>query len=473
MACDRSDRQKEDISKDTQSAVPLPPIEVVVVDDDSLAAAIGREWRASGGEPLNIRRMIATDLKKRQAWNADVIVYPNSWMSELVSRRIIRPFEFAAADESDADERALPPVDLSDFFERTRNSEMQWGKRLYGVSLGSPQYVLLYRKDVFSTLSLSVPKTWSDYGELLSTLEDQSTEVRAILGTETSQPLSAEPLGVNWAAKTFLARAAAYSRNRSQYSCLFSIQDFDPQIANPPFVKALDELRSSHTVANDETPYTVAAAFADGKLATALAWPEAARSIGRDNVAGNKADKFPIGIASLPGATESFERMSGEWQSRNDAESPHVPLMGISGRCASIGRRTPDIERAYEFVLWLADSENGLRTTRRSRDTTIARFSQIGSLSAFLPPAFARSADVLSDVIVADQSRDLTLSVVRVPGHDRYMASLDIAIRESLRSPRSSKEILMGVAEQWVEITDEIGRKKQIAAYAESLGINR
>ena len=56
-------------------------------------------------------------------------------------------------------------------------------------------------------------------------------------------PLIGEPLSEGWAAKSFLSRAAAYAKTPSEFSCLFSIIDFSPRIASPPFERALNELR--------------------------------------------------------------------------------------------------------------------------------------------------------------------------------------------------------------------------------------
>ena len=100
--CNRSNSTAEPPAVSPATSERLPPIEVVVVDDDALANAIEREWSAAGGEPLTVKRMQAADLKRRQAWTADVIVYPFSWMGDLVSRRIIRPLERATGFSPDS-----------------------------------------------------------------------------------------------------------------------------------------------------------------------------------------------------------------------------------------------------------------------------------------------------------------------------------------------------------------------------------
>ena len=113
-----------------------------------------------------------------------------------------------------------------------------------------------------------------------------------------------------------------------------------------------------------------------------------------------------------------------------------------------------------------------MRIASRSCDTTISRFSQSEHLSTTLPPAYSKIAGDLANVIQSDQSRDLKLSVIRVPDHERYMQALDTTIREALSSSESSQSILKKVATSWAGITEEIGSQKQVSAYGRALGID-
>jgi multiple sugar transport system substrate-binding protein len=320
---------------------------------------------------------------------------------------------------------------------------------------------------------LSAPRTWGEYARVVKTINERADEIRPLLQIDNAdRALIAEPYADDWAAKSFLARAAAYARNRSQYSCLFSIQVFEPQIDGAPFVRSLDELRAISNEVSDsfpfETPYEIAARFAAGELAMAVTWPESLRMVQQQNTSRN----LNASVTSMPGANEYFDKSSAKWQPRGETESPYVPLLGITGRCVGIGRRSASVDRAYDFILWLTDPQNSARTAGLSSDTTIARNSQTSSIATLLPSTFSSLAPSLAETVQQDQSRELSLTVLRVPGHDRYLQTLSTAIRQSLKSSETSQHILQGVRAEWSKITEELGKDKQVQAYAESLGIN-
>ncbi|MCA9216668.1 MAG: extracellular solute-binding protein [Planctomycetales bacterium] len=468
--CNRSDQSPAKSTPDVETK-SLPPIKVVVVDDESIATAIDREWSALGGALLTVENISVSELQTRSKWTADVVVYPFSWMGDLVNRRIIRPLQ-RTTQLGDDQTTELPVIDTSDFFDRTRKSEMQWGKQLFGASLGSPQFLLLYRTDVFEALSLSAPTTWAEYDAVLASLNKRKGEVAEMLAVDETRPsIAAAPLAEGWAAKYFLARSAAYARHRSQYSCLFSIQSFQPQLTQPPFVRALDELRASHESSLQATPYSIATGFSMGKLAMAITWPEAARTTGED-VPYDAVDKLPVAAVPLPGARQAYDRSLNQWQTRSEEESSHVPLVGISGRCVSVCRRTVDIDRAYDFVVWATEAETGSAIARHSHETTVARFAQMEQNTGSLPAAFETTEKSIMRAISDSQAAELALSVPRIPQHDKYMAILDNAIRESVTSDASATAILQSVNNGWEQLTESIGRQQQITAYAESLGIN-
>ena len=172
--------------------------------------------------------------------------------------------------------------------------------------------------------------------------------------------MPAEPLAEGWACKTFLARAASYARNRSEYSCLFHFRTCQAQINLPPFVRALDELRNVHTKAGAEQrllPKEVSRQFFLGKAAIAISWPGALRT------EEFQAGPFPFGIAPLPGATQRYNFSEKSWHSQDspntDSAVSVVPLLGISGRVAAIARTSSNLGGALDFLSWLSATDHG------------------------------------------------------------------------------------------------------------------
>src|SRR5690606_16824586 len=87
-----------------------------------------------------------------------------------------------------------------------------------------------------------------------------------------------EPRAGDWGAKLLLARGAAYARHRSAYSALFDIDTMAPLIAEPPFVRALEELAATAQASGAPrfTPAEAREALARGNCAMAITWPTAA-----------------------------------------------------------------------------------------------------------------------------------------------------------------------------------------------------
>jgi multiple sugar transport system substrate-binding protein len=67
-------------------------------------------------------------------------------------------------------------------------------------------------------------------------------------------------------------------------------------------------------------------------------------------------------------------------------------------------------------------------------------------------------------------SFDTTLPYLRIPGTERYWVALDTRLAEAMTGQRQPQEALDLVAQEWEQITDEIGRDAQIAVYQESIG---
>ena len=146
-----------------------------------------------------------------------------------------------------------------------------------------------------------------------------------------------EPLARGWAGLVLLARAAAYAKERDNYTTLFDEKTLEPAIAGPPFVRALEELVAAAKLGPAEQldfdPAAVRAEFWKGNTAMAISWPTGARTL----TPGPSPEKVegripPAGFAELPGATEVYRTSSKSWEPRSDDAGQCVPLLGVAGR---------------------------------------------------------------------------------------------------------------------------------------------
>eukprot|EP01048_Picozoa_sp_COSAG05_P030661 COSAG05_NODE_10775_length_547_cov_0.910714_1_plen_104_part_00 len=85
------------------------------------------------------------------------------------------------------------------------------------------------------------------------------------------------PLAERWAAWTFLARAAPSVCNRGKLSTVFDRENIQPLINLPPFVEALEQLKSiASQRSRDLDPAGVFRLMQKGESAIALSWPSVA-----------------------------------------------------------------------------------------------------------------------------------------------------------------------------------------------------
>jgi multiple sugar transport system substrate-binding protein len=413
---------------------------------------------------LELREMTEEELVNVQGprLGADVIIYRSGLLGTLAQRRHIGPF--------DREELDSPQFDRRDIFDLPRLREVDWGGEVYAVPLGSPQWTLVYRRDIFEKLRLTPPGDWLEYAELARQLAD-----RAALGElapAEGEPWhgTIEPLAPSWAAHVLLARAASYAKHRSQYSTLFEYQTMSPLIAGPPFVRALEELCQVVPLLPDAAteidPESARREFLRGACAMSLTWPSAAADQSSESGEGK------AGFAELPGADTAYNYRSQQWESRGDEDADRrVTLLGISGRLGSVTHESRQKNVAANFLTWVA-GELSDEVCVNSRHTTLFRASQVPRAAQWVDKQFdAVAAEQYGAALENGQNRAGWLYAIRIPGRREYLAALDEAVRSVVAEDQSAVDALNAVAQQWEKITDTLGRDSQREAYMRSIGL--
>ena len=485
-------------------------IELLVVDDPTLAATIRREWRARGTGELVVRETDAEDLLKSESLGADALIYPSALVGELAERGFIVPVP--------ADVLGSETLAWRDVFRLIRVQESTWGEKTYGLPLGSPQLVLYYRGDVFDRLGISPPQTWQQYQQVLEKLSahkadpigtpdpegsaapeadpiDASPDAlarNADLRTPGFRFAAVEPLGPGWAGQVLLARAAAYARHRNQYSTLFDYTTMRPLVDGPPFVRALEELVAAAEHGPPQpwtiTPEMSRQRFWNSEVAMALSWPTRSGSDekahdatghggGAPDVSNARGTRAPgpapnVKIAALPGSVEVYQFLNESWELRNDNEPQYVPLLAIAGRTGSVARQTPRPRRAFALLAWLGGREWSGLISPASSATTLFRTTHVPVSRRWLPAQMDETTGRdYADLVETTQSSPTWFITLRLPGRAEYMAALDGAVHQALRKEIPPEQALHEVAVTWNSITDRFGRQRQRDAYQRSIGV--
>jgi hypothetical protein len=453
-----------------QAAAPQPaaapvkrePVRLLIIDDAGLATVIPRQWESRADRELVVRQMTSQELMglrtKRLA--ADAIVYPSGLLGELSSRQWIEPLHTETLRNELFARR--------DLFEMQRLREVSWGREVAAVSFGSPQFTLMYRRDMFEKSGLAPPQTWGEYQRCVERLADR--QKLGDLAPPQDKPWSAviEPLGDGWAGQLLLARAAAYAQHRSQFSTLFDYRDMKPLVAGPPFVRALKEL----VAASKQFPATAAQMgpnearreFFSGRCAMTLTWPSRADD---QSVEGSAV---PAAFAELPGSVDAYNFRTESWEPRGEAADQRVTLAAVAGRLGSVTRECREPLVAANLLLWVT-GKLSTDICPESKAGTLFRESHLPQASRWLDRQLDEfAAKGYAEAVRDAQNRTAWVASVRIPGRMQYLAALDQAVRDAM-SGTDSAEALKKAGAAWDKITETAGRAAQREAYMRSIGL--
>lgn len=446
-------------------ARPVVALDVLVIDDPEVAAGIHRlrgEWAERSGGRLLVHEWKMADLidamaKPEPSLPADVVIYPSRAVGTLVAGDTLRPVRKAVL--------ADPRLSLADLLPAVRNREIMFGGQAIALPLGSPPLMLCFNPQMLTKLHGAVPATWEDYRQLASKLQQQ--------GKPCVLPL----LG-NAAAVTLLARAAGYADRGGGDGLLFDAATFAPRIAEPPFVRALDEIVEELAPHGHALEQSLSCDFAGavaevaaGRAVIAFGWPGASRSRAAEVATGVAASKVGVGFAELPRAKQVFSTTREQWIA-NRIETP-VTLLGAAGRLASVTTASRNAVSAFKLLTWLCSGKTATQISSRSPATLWHRGSQLGNAGRWLGQANeATHSDQRAIARTAAEalSRSDCVQIPRIPGIDQYLAVLGAAVRRAA-SGENPEAALQQTAQAWEKITQQHGRQRQHTAYRQHLGL--
>jgi ABC-type glycerol-3-phosphate transport system substrate-binding protein len=450
---------------------PEEPLELsqrlMVVDDPFLAESIRRQWELRGEGDLEVVSVTSSELLADGSGpTTDGVIFPSGLLGEMVRNQWLLPFPEEMLQDGNLDWRGI--------FDSLRLREATWSRTVYGVPLGSPVFLLWYRTDEWSRLDLAPPRTWSEYLQAVSRLRDE-------WGDEAETAAALEPLAPGWGSQLLMARAAGYARSRSFLASWFDSITMKPLVDGPHFVRSLEEMAitSGGPAALEMTPSDVWERFVEGKTWTAVTWPTTRQRRSLEGVsATDPASTTPlargsIGVSSLPGASQAYDRIRGTWSERaGDDREGQVTLLGTSGRLAAVTRRTTQQRATAALLGWLAGREWGEQVSSVSPDTTLYRGEHLARPNIWLPTELAEELGVpYAEAVQRALTRTAGVQSIRVPGRARYLAALDQAIAVTVRGEQSAEEALREAAARWQEITEDLGVDAQRVAYRESLNL--
>ncbi|TWT48643.1 hypothetical protein [Botrimarina hoheduenensis] len=242
-------------------------------------------------------------------------------------------------------------------------------------------------------------------------------------------------------ALAFLACVAPQAVHRSEATTLWDAESLRPRLTSPPFVRVLRKL----TAGSDRQPVA------------RLVWPQRAGAVAPPS-------QF---VATAPGSDEVFNPLAEAWEPTNDRKAT---LLASSGRLVAVTTSSRNAASAFRLAAWLASSDVTGQLARSTDGIANCRVSRSGVADHWLAsdPA-VRGGEAFSAALAESLTARRALLTPRLPGAERYLDELGSAIRLAVEGQASPELALAGASAAWEDLSDEIGREAQLAAYLRSV----
>lgn len=373
--------------------------------DDAVADIIRRGWESvsdqgvkievipidRGAPDAGISRLIEVAKK------SDVLAAPLASLADLVAEKSIVPM---AGQEVD--------LLLDQLYPALRNGAARYAAQPYAVPIASALPAIL------SQQTLGPMESWSQY----------DTWVK-----DEAKGAAGEPTAGGWAATMLMWRVAGTTPR-----WLFDRENFEPQIADQPYVVALEQMvqTTSRYASARQTPEQIWQGVTTSTLLGGIGFPATANDVGSD-----------VMVSDLPSGGEVSKVLF----------DPLSLVMVLSANCRQTGV-------SKTFVNWISGG-SGSQSTRQ----------QI----AVQTPVRADSEERISgaySVWLADRLQSpLTLAPMQVLSAGKYYQALNEQVERCLDGKSQPRESLAEVASVWRSITKEIGVDKQLRAWRRAQGM--
>ena len=247
-----------------------------------------------------------------------------------------------------------------------------------------------------------------------------------------------------------LVRGTANAQHRSRVAGWFDVETMQPQIATPPFVRALEQMRQNEKLSGDAQ--------------ASLSWPSALREDSPE----------PVAFATLPRAEQVYNPLREIWE--QGEEGKPLAMLGFAGRSLSVAKSTRNSASAFKLLRWLVSEKIATQLSPRSEATVWFRKSQVIKAKRWLTKDGANKDETVAAVSQLLASSNYFL-LPRIPGIDDYLQTLEEALaNDSSQAPSknlSPEETLAEAVEKWNAVTDVYDRDRQRAAYRRHLGLHK
>jgi multiple sugar transport system substrate-binding protein len=405
----------------------------------------------------------------------DAAVFAPQWMVDF-----IEPGFLADLTEQVAADADLEWDDIGPFF---RDFSSTYKGRIYTIPLDGDFQMAYYRSDLLEPAGLEPPRTWDDYIEIAKRFhgQDLDGDGRPDYGSCIAKKRNAQSYWM------ILSVAAPFIQTQGTgQGVFFDTETMRPLVDNEGFRKALEVyLETTKYGPPDEINLDVGdtrGLFTSGRCALTLDWGDIG-TLAIDPATSKVKDK--VGAVIMPGTRAVVDRATGKLVACDATTCPHAidgvnhaPFAAFGGWSGAVNQAKDEKTRdaAYAFLSYMS------QPTQANEDVTIGitgfnpyRTSQFDSVDLWVKAGMSEEAarNYLAAIEASLDSPNMVLDL-RVPQNQRYeQIVLDTALHRLLAGEITIDEAVQAINDGWEEVTEELGRDEQLAAYRASLGVTR
>ncbi len=405
----------------------------------------------------------------------DAFVFAPQWMVDFIV-----PGYLESLSSRVSSDEALEWEDVAPFF---RDFSATFQGDIYTIPLDGDFQMVYYRTDLLEEAGLEPPETWEDYINIAATFHGQ--DLNGDGDPDNGSCIAKQRNQQSYWFITSVAGAYLQSQGTDQ-GAFFDLETFEPLVNNEAFAAALD-------VYNETTQYgppdelnlnvgDTRGLFTSGRCALSMDWGD----IGplaldpETSVVQNM-----VGAVILPGSTQVLDRDTGGLVACDETTCPfaingvnHAPFAAFGGWSGAINAGADDTVKnaAYDFFSYMS------QPAQSNEDVTIGktgfnpyRTSQFLNRDAWVAAGMSPQAasDYLGAIENSLNNPNMVLDL-RIPQNQRYQqVVLDTALSQFLAGEITRDEAMQQIFDGWEEVTEELGRETQQAAYFATLGIER
>ena len=397
------------------------------------------------------------------------------------------PFEGDVAGKglaSEMPEWVMEQIDMDDYVDYLRAPVGTWDGKTYRISVDGDCHNFNYRTDYFSDAKLAaawqaeggkgewgVPRTWQQVQAVTKFLKGKK-----VGGVDAYGYLDA-PKGWGGFGFYFLgSRATAYAKHPDDPAWLFDVDTMKPRINNPAWVRAIQDVIDALPFEpgdqlNADPGTTGFQQFLAG-TGSMLSWWGDIGSNAQTSDGSVIGDV--VGFDILPGSDDVYNAKTGQWERL--ASGPNfAPNMAYIGWGVYVMARVdsdPVKHKAAwsaaahiggkDLSLWTVAYPSGFQPYRNSH-FQIGEWVEAGYDEAFISSYLASQANSYNHKNAAIEPR--------IPGIFQYYSVAEDELSKIFAGQFDAQTGADRIAAAWERITDQIGRKQQIALYRTSLGV--